>query len=142
MGTVAAAKPHFLTLAVVTALTPEFQTMQRSRIARALGILVAACAIAPAPSALARELLAEPQANATARVAYTPHTLVQAAYNGRLDGIPGFARLQRAAALGDIRAEDVIQAAIARGRLTDAQLDDRGFRNAVDANLRGLNQGI
>lgn len=40
--------------------------------------------------------------------------------------------------LGEIEAEDLIRAAIAQGRLTEAHLEDEGFVKAVDRTMRPL----
>lgn len=108
-------------------------------IGNTLGFLFACTAIAPA--ALATELAAKPEALLPVRAAYTPHTLVGAAYNGRLEGIPSYAILQTQALTGAVEAEDLVTAAIDAGRLPEATLADRGFLQAVENNLRGLNAG-
>lgn len=74
------------------------------------------------------------------RLPYTPATLVNAAYNGRLkaQGIPSFADLVDDILMDDIEAEDLVEAAIAQGRLTAATLEDRRFLNTVNARLRDL----
>ncbi len=114
--------------------------MKRSITSKTLGILATLSAVAP--TALVLYTAAAPQVSAATRTAYTPHTLVHAAYNGRLEGIPSFALLKRAVALRQVRAEDVIEAAISQGRLSEERLEDRAFRSAVRANLRGLNDNL
>lgn len=107
-------------------------------IANILGATIAVVAVAP--TALAAEVAVTSQVRLTG-VAYTPQTLVGAAYNGRLAGISSFGDLEADVLLNDVAAEDLIEAAIAQGRLTQAHLEDRGFTNAVEANLRDLVSG-
>ncbi|MEO0949212.1 MAG: hypothetical protein AAFY11_13940 [Cyanobacteria bacterium J06641_5] len=76
------------------------------------------------------------------RAPYTPYGLVKAAYSDRLEGIPSFNLLRQAVAFRDITAEDLVEAAIAQGRLSETHLQDRRFLSAVDLHLRGLNNGI
>jgi len=74
------------------------------------------------------------------RAQYTPFDLVSAAYNGRLEseGIPSFGDLAADVLMMDIEAEDLVRAGIARGRLTEATLEDRGYLRAVQAGLDSL----
>ena len=69
---------------------------------------------------------------------YTPNALVSAAYNGRLEGIPSFAVLESDVAEDNIQPEDLIEVAIAQGRLTPAHLNDSSYINAVDVVLRNI----
>lgn len=112
--------------------------MKRTAI-HTLGILFAFATIAP--TALATEIAAKSEVTNSIRAAYTPHTLVGAAYNGRLEGIPSYGTLETNALTRRIAAKDLVTAAIAEGRLTEAHLEDEGFLKAVEANLRGLNAG-
>lgn len=95
-------------------------------------------AAAFAPVALANEIAATSVPRLT-RAAYTPHDLVHAAYNGNLEGVPSFVLLRSAIASGEVEGRDLVTAAIAQGRLTEAHLADEGFLNAVELNLQGLN---
>lgn len=74
------------------------------------------------------------------RKPYTPFALVNAAYDGRLgvEGIPSFGDLMCEVLLDRIEAEDLVRAGIARGRLTEATLEDRGYLRAVQAGLDSL----
>lgn len=101
-----------------------------------LGALAVIAAVAPA--AAANEIAAKSEPRLT-RTAYTPHNLVHAAYNGNLEGIPSYGLLRSAIASRDVEAKDLVEAAIAQGRLTEGHLEDRGFLNAVKFNLEGLN---
>jgi len=76
------------------------------------------------------------------RAPYTPHGLVKAAYNDRLEGIPSFNLLRQAAAFRDVTAEDLVEAAIAQGRLSETHLQDRRFLSAVENQLRSLNNSF
>lgn len=87
------------------------------------------------PAALATEIAAKPEV-LPVRAALTPNQLVNEAYNGRIEGIPGYITFRNEALRGDIEAEDLVAAAIAEGRLTTVQLEDGGYLNAVTANLR------
>ncbi|MEO0949632.1 MAG: hypothetical protein AAFY11_16115 [Cyanobacteria bacterium J06641_5] len=74
------------------------------------------------------------------RAPYTPFTLVNAAYDGRLEseGIPSFGDLVADVLQHDIEAEDLVRAGIARGRLTEETLADRRYLRAVQAGLDSL----
>lgn len=110
--------------------------MKNSIVVNTLGVLFAATALAPA--ALANEVAANSTAARRVSSNYSPSTLVQAAFDGRLDGIPGFGQFQGAVTQREIGAEDLIEVAIAQGRLTAAHLEDESFLNAVNGNLRSL----
>ncbi|MEO0948718.1 MAG: hypothetical protein AAFY11_11360 [Cyanobacteria bacterium J06641_5] len=114
--------------------------MKDSFLRNALGSAIAAWSIlvpltpvaisqeSPVPSSVPQRLARKP---------YTPHALAHAAYNGRLgEGLPSFSDLGMAFLLKDIRAEDLVRAAIAQGRLTEETLADRGFLRATERSLR------
>jgi len=69
-----------------------------------------------------------------------PFGLVNLARNGmfRDQGVPGFGRLSAGHQAGRITAEDVIQAAIADGRLSSAALNDTRYVRSVEQQLRDL----
>lgn len=70
----------------------------------------------------------------------TPKNLVNRAYSGAYteQGIPGFQNLANAHRYGKVEAEDLIQRAIADGRLTQEALEDQGYINSVENALRKL----
>jgi len=72
----------------------------------------------------------------------TPNNLVNRAYNGAYaeQGIPGFQSLANAQRRGNISAEDLINRAIAEGRLTPDTLADQGYVNSVEYALQSLGQ--
>lgn len=75
---------------------------------------------------------------APVRSPYTPDGLVSAAYNGQLDGISSFGTLESDIAEDNVTPEDLIEVAVAKGRLSPERLSDRGFLNAVDAAMRNI----
>lgn len=91
-----------------------------------------------AANVLAIEINTAPRSMLLARSLYTPANLVDAAYNDRLEGISGFGDLEANILADDITARDLVKAAIAQGRLTEAHLSDRGFLNAVEALMRTI----
>jgi hypothetical protein len=72
-----------------------------------------------------------------------PFNLVHRAYSGHFsaEGIPGFNRLTTAYRSGQLNAEDLVQTAINQGRLSPETLQDKGYINAVNFQLRELEQG-
>jgi len=66
--------------------------------------------------------------------------LASLAYQGRLsnEGIPGYGALEANLQSGSITAEDVIEAAIEAGRLSEGTQDNRSFVSAVDLQLDKL----
>ncbi|MBE9101023.1 hypothetical protein [Vacuolonema iberomarrocanum] len=70
----------------------------------------------------------------------TPFQVTSLAYRGSLSeaGIPGYGSLESGIATGDIVAEDVIEAAIASGRLSAEVLDNSAFVSSVDNQLDNL----
>ena len=70
----------------------------------------------------------------------TPFQVTSLAYRGSLSevGIPGYGSLESGIATGDIVAEDVIEAAIASGRLSAEALDNSTFVSSVDNQLDNL----
>jgi hypothetical protein len=66
--------------------------------------------------------------------------LTTLAYQGRLvdNGIPGYGSLEAGVNSGHITAEDVIQAAIDAGRLSETTLQDDDFVIAVQRHLQNL----
>lgn len=66
--------------------------------------------------------------------------LTTVAYQGRLseDGIPGYGSLANGVNSGSITAEDVIQAAVDSGRLSEMALQDSEFVRTVSNSLNRL----
>lgn len=79
-----------------------------------------------------------PAAQAEAKL--TSFDVASLAYQGRLteNGIPGYGSLAAGVNSGTVTAEDVIQAAIASGRLSETTLDDGEFVTAVERHLQNL----
>ncbi|OKH27771.1 hypothetical protein [Chroogloeocystis siderophila] len=74
------------------------------------------------------------------RIQLTPFTLVSLAYQGhyRSQGIRGYSGMFADSNDGRISAKKLVQAAVNAGELPAQTLNDRGFINAVDANLDAL----
>ena len=70
----------------------------------------------------------------------TPFQVSSLAYRGSFSeaGIPGYGALESGITTGDIVAEDVIEAAIASGRLSADALDNSTFISSVDNQLEIL----
>ena len=70
----------------------------------------------------------------------TPFTLVSLAYQGhyRSQGIRGYSALFADSDDGRINAKKLVQTAVNAGELPAETLNDRGFINAVEANLDAL----
>ena len=72
----------------------------------------------------------------------TPFNLVSGSYQGRFanQGIPSFHAFLQAIRTDRIEAEDLVQSAIAAGRLSEETLNDSSYLNSVDALLDGLDK--
>ena len=72
----------------------------------------------------------------------TPFNLVSGSYQGRFtnQGIPAFHAFLQAVRTERIEAEDLVQSAIAAGRLSENTLNDSSYLNAVDALLDDLDK--
>lgn len=70
----------------------------------------------------------------------TSFDVANLAYQGRLteNGIPGYGSLAASVNSGSVTAEDVIQAAINSGRLSESTLQDDSFVTAVERYLESL----
>ena len=70
----------------------------------------------------------------------TPFRLVSGSYQGRFEtqGIPSAGALVTAVNTNQIGAKDLVEGAIASGRLSEATLSDRGYLNSVDSLLNNL----
>jgi len=80
------------------------------------------------------------KAETTSTGSLTPFKLTTLAYQGNLtnNGIPGYGSLEDGLRSGSIVAEDVIQAAVDAGRLSETVLDNSEFTTAVDFQLQNL----
>ena len=72
----------------------------------------------------------------------TPFNLVTSSYQGHFvnQGIPSNAAFITEVKRGKIKAEDLVETAIARGRLSPETLNDRAYLNSVEAHLDGLEE--
>jgi hypothetical protein len=97
------------------------------------------CLTMLSPTAIAGEVGAASTDNANIPE-IKPFNLVHRAYSGDFteEGIPGFNRLGRAYQSGEIQAEDLVATAIDQGRLSEDTLNDQGYLNAVEFQLRNL----
>ncbi|MGG6264932.1 hypothetical protein ACQ4M3_02555 [Leptolyngbya sp. AN03gr2] len=68
----------------------------------------------------------------------TPYNVVNLAYQGyfREQGLRGYGVFTDGCNQGTLTANDVVRAAIRANRLPESILSDRGFMNAVDANMK------
>lgn len=102
--------------------------------------LLVASAIA-APAAQAQENRYNPPVvrnTATTVNQITPFNLAYLAYRGnfKTQGIPGYSGLVSAYRDGRVSAQSLVQTAIAANLLSENALNDEGYINAVDAQLR------
>ena len=91
---------------------------------------------------LANEVSAINRASTRSNVTITPFNLVTNSYQGYLanQGIPGNAAFVAQVKTGKIKAEDLVEKAIAQGRLTSETLNDRAYLNSVQAHLDSLEE--
>ena len=70
----------------------------------------------------------------------TPFSLVQLARKGYFieHNIPSYGNLNSAIRSRQVRAEDVVKAAIAEGRLSPKTLEDKGYLRIIDIKLNRL----
>lgn len=75
-------------------------------------------------------------------VEITPFDLVYGAYQGDYtnSGIPGYANFITAVDSGKVKAEDLVEEAIARGRLASETIDDRGYISSVNGLMRTIEE--
>lgn len=75
-------------------------------------------------------------------VEITPSNLVTSSYQGHFvdQGIPSNAAFITEVERGQITAEDLVEVAIDRGRLTSGTLNDEAYLNSVEAHLDGLEE--
>ena len=90
--------------------------------------------------AVANEVVAIKGSTQSKIARISPFSLVSGSYQGRFkaQGIPAAGALIAAVNSDRIEARDLVKGAIARGRLTEATLSDRGYLNSVDSLLENL----
>ena len=93
-----------------------------------------------ATPALAGEMAAVNQDSLDNLVEVLPFNLVQHGYQGYFaaQGIPSNAAFLTAVRSGKVSAQDLVQGAIERGRLSTDTLDNQGYLRAVEYQLRSL----
>ena len=93
-----------------------------------------------ATPALAGEVAAVNQVSRDNLVEVLPFNLVQHGYQGYFtaQGIPSNAAFLTAVRAGKVSAQDLVQGAIERGRLSTDTLDNQGYLRAVEERLRSL----
>lgn len=89
---------------------------------------------------LANEISAINRTSTGSIVEITPFDLVYNAYQGYFSdsGIPGYANLIAAVNAGRVKAEDLVEEAIALRRLAPETIDDRAYLNSVAGLLDSL----
>jgi len=75
-------------------------------------------------------------------VEITPFNLVTKSYQGYFadQGIPSHSAFVSKVKRGRITAEDLVEAAIDKGRLTSVTLNDEAYLNSVEAHLESLGE--
>lgn len=75
-------------------------------------------------------------------VEITPFNLVGRAYQGSFTdkGIPSYGSFVKAANAGRITAKDLVEVAIADGRLSPETINNKGYLRNVTSHLRSLNE--
>ncbi len=111
--------------------------MRRSSVL-ALSIMLA---LGSASSLMAKEVTINTE-EARKIVEITPYDLVTASYQGRFtdDGIPSGGRFFGAVRANKIQAEDLVETAIARGRLPQNAIEDRSYLRNVRFILDNLDK--
>ncbi|MGD1921090.1 MAG: hypothetical protein ACFCAD_20735 [Pleurocapsa sp.] len=106
-----------------------------------VGLSTLALSLVSAP-AFASEVAAVNQQSVNIANQITPRNLVTRAYQGsfRSQGIPRAGALDFAARRGRVTAEDLVNVAIAQGRLAPETINDRGYLNNVESFLDNLDE--
>ena len=75
-------------------------------------------------------------------VEITPFNLVRRGYQGSFTdkGIPGYGSFVKAANSGRVTAKDLVEIAIADGRLAPETINDRGYLRNVTSHLENLDE--
>ena len=117
-------------------LTQGETIMKRSLIV-SLSALVLSLVAAPA---FANEVSAVNQNPIRSVVEITPFNLVTRSYQGYFTdrGIPSNAAFLTAVRRGKVTAKDLVEKAIAEGRLAPETINDRAYLNSVDSHLNNL----
>lgn len=104
-----------------------------------IGSVATALLAAFSPAAFADEMAATSETRNSNRH-IEPFNLVHGAYQGQFSnqGIPRARGLMKAYDHSQVEAEQLVEAAIAQGRLPQNTLQDQGYLNAVSSHLRGL----
>ena len=102
-----------------------------------LGALTLGTITAPA---LAGEIAAVNQVNHDNLIEVLPFNLVQHGYQGYFaaQGIPSNAAFLTAVKAGNVSAQDLVQGAIKRGRLSTDTINDQSYLRALEDQLRSL----
>ena len=89
---------------------------------------------------LAKEISQNDPGSTGSIVEITPFDLVYGAYQGDYtnSGIPGYAKFITAVNTEKVKAEDLVEEAIANRRLAPGTIDDRGYINSVDGLMQTL----
>lgn len=89
---------------------------------------------------LAKEIAQNNQVSTGSIVEITPFDLVYGAYQGDFtnSGIPGYANFITAVNSGKVKAENLVNEAIAKRRLAPETIDDRAYLSSVDELMRAL----
>lgn len=91
--------------------------------------------------AFSNQVSAAPQNSTGSVVEITPFNLVTRSYQGYFadQGIPSNAAFVNAVSRGKVTAKDLVEKAIAHGRLSPETINDRAYLNNVSSHLRNLN---
>ena len=89
---------------------------------------------------LAKEISQNDPVSTGSIVEITPFDLVYGAYQGDYtnSGIPGYAKFITAVNTEKVKAEDLVEEAIANRRLAPGTIDNRGYISSVDGLMRSL----
>ena len=92
--------------------------------------------------AFADEIVAVNSQSVNNIVEITPFNLVKSGYRGSYTdkGIPSYASFVKAANSGRVTAKDLVEVAIADGRLTPETINDRGYLRNVTSHLNSLDE--
>jgi hypothetical protein len=104
-----------------------------------LSVLLMSVAIAPSVKAESMAVNAADAGTSIARKT-TPFNLVHLAQRGYFapQGIPSYGTLLSAYRSGQISARDLVKSAVDANRIPPEVLNDRGYINAVESQLEGL----
>ena len=101
-----------------------------------LSLLALSSLFAPA---MAGEMAAVNSQSVNNIVEITPFNSVRRGYQGSFEGIPSAGSFVRAANTGRITAKDLVEVAIADGRLAPETINERGYLRNVTSHLSNLN---